>query len=84
MEFTNKLEWKKARTFWKIDIFQKLKNYQPFGPKIGKVPYFALVNRQYEIFDQFFNPPTQFEEIKETNYALARLLEFMYISKLSN
>lgn len=75
---TNKLDWKKARKYWTLDKFQILKEYNPFGPKPQKVPYFALVNRQLEIFEQLHN---NLEEIKETNYALSRLVEFMFTCK---
>ena len=32
-EDTNKLEWKKAKLLVNKDFFQKLKSYDPFGPK---------------------------------------------------
>lgn len=71
---TNKLQWKKAKKHWKIEVLTALKSYQPFGPK-GKVNSFAMINRLIPIFN-----PDSFKNIENYSICLARLLEFMQIS----
>ena len=61
-----------------MSVFEKLDNYDPFGPKKGKVSYFALVNRQFDIFEELYS---KMEEIKETNFVLSRIFEVMYLCK---
>lgn len=78
IEYTNKLNWKKARKFWTVEVLEKLRDYTPFGPKKEKVSYYALINRQVDIF---FSLMEKFEEIKAYNFVLYKLFEFMYLSK---
>lgn len=72
---TNKIQWKKARKFWNVDILEALRKYEPFGAK-GKVSSFAMVNRLISIFSQ-----DSLKGIETYSLTLARLLEFMQISK---
>lgn len=78
-EHTNKIDWRKAKSFWKPEVLQTLHDYTPFGPKPKHVQFFALVNRQLEAFEALYGT---IEEIKEYNYSLSKLVEFMYLSKL--
>jgi len=72
---TNKIQWKKARKYWKVDVLDALKKYEPFGAK-GKVSNFAMVNRLISVFSQ-----DSLKSIETYSLTLARLLEFMQISK---
>ena len=74
-EETNKLQWKKARHFWKIDIYESLKKYDPFGPK-AKVTSFAMINRLIPIFEQ-----ESLKKIGDYSLLLSKLLDFMILSK---
>jgi hypothetical protein len=76
-EETNKIQWKKARKFWKMNVFESLKNYNPLGPK-GKVNSFAMVNRLITVFGQL----DSFKGIETYSFALSRLLEFMQTCKI--
>lgn len=72
---TNKIQWKKARKFWNVDVLDFLKKYEPFGAK-GKVSSFAMVNRLITVFSQ-----DTLKSIENYSLTLARILEFMQISK---
>ena len=61
-----------------MSVFEKLDNYDPFGPKKEKVSYFALVNRQFDIFEELYS---KMEELKDTNFVLSRIFEVMYLCK---
>ena len=41
---TNKLSWKKSKEFFNIDLFKKMNEYNPMGPKEGKYPKYRLLN----------------------------------------
>jgi len=41
---TNKLFWKKARTYWNEALLDKLQGYTPVGPKEGKYKKYQLIN----------------------------------------
>lgn len=78
-EHTNKIDWRRAKNHWKPEVLQILHDYTPFGPKPEQVQFYALVNRQLETFEALYNA---IEEIKEYNYSLSKLVEFMYLSKM--
>ena len=44
MPKTNKLEWKKARQFWK-DVFPYIIEYNPIGPKPEQVKQIYKLNK---------------------------------------
>ena len=72
---TNALSWKLARTKWN-GIFDLLKEYNPLGPKPGKVLSIFKGNIILEKLLPFMEE-TKYEEIKTYSYALSRLLEFI-------
>lgn len=41
---TNKLYWKVAKDFINEDLFKKMEEYTPLGPKQGKLPRYKLLN----------------------------------------
>jgi hypothetical protein len=75
-ENTNKLEWKKAKKFWNIKVIEKLRDYSPIGPKLGKVNPYSYVNR---IINNLENLSPRREEIRAESFVLDRLLEFMLL-----
>jgi len=74
-EKTNKLEWKKSRNLWNVTVLDKLRLYNPYGPK-GPVPSYALGNKLLAFFESIDK-----EGVRKYSYALGRILDFMIISK---
>ena len=76
---TNKLEWKKARIYWK-DLFPYILNYNPEGPKPEQVkPIYKLnkIKNNLELCLQ------KREEIKKYSQTLVILVDFiLYIIKV--
>ena len=72
---TNALSWKLARTKWSA-IFDILKDYNPLGPKPGKVLSIfkgnIILNKLLPYMEE-----EKYEEIKTYSYALSRLLEYV-------
>jgi hypothetical protein len=73
-ENTNKLEWKMARKFWNVHVLEKLRDYNPFGPKPGKLPSYAMGNRLIHILETINK-----EELKNSSFVMARLLDFIQL-----
>ena len=72
---TNALSWKLARTKWSA-IFDILKDYNPLGPKPGKVLSIfkgnIILNKLLPYMEE-----AKYEEIKTYSYALSRLLDYV-------
>lgn len=73
-DYTNKLDWKKARKYWNRDVLRIIQAYNPFGPKHGKPSEFAMVHRLLEKLDS-----VNFEDVKNYSFALSRMLELMLV-----
>ena len=70
---TNKLEWKKARNFWK-DIFPYIIEYDPIGPKPEQVKKIYKLNKIKENLDSCLK---QREEIKKYSQTLVMLIDLI-------
>ncbi len=73
-EKTNKLEWKKCRHLWNMAVLEKLKIYNPYGPK-GPVPSYSMGNKLLAFFESVDK-----EAVRKYSYALGRFLDFMILS----
>ena len=70
---TNKLEWKKARLFWK-DFFTYIIQYNPIGPKPEEVEKIYKLNRIKENLELCLQKR---EEIKSYSEFLLMLIDFV-------
>ena len=70
---TNKLEWKKARYFWK-DLFPYLIEYNPIGPKPEQVKEIYKLNKIKENLESCLKKR---DEIKSYSQMLVMLLDFI-------
>ena len=70
---TNKLEWKKARKFWK-DLFPYLIEYNPIGPKPEQVKEIYKLNKIKENLESCLKKR---DEIKSYSQMLVMLLDFI-------
>ena len=70
---TNKLEWKKARKFWK-DLFPYLIEYNPIGPKPEQVREIYKLNKIKENLESCLKKR---DEIKSYSQMLVMLLDFI-------
>ena len=70
---TNKLEWKKARKFWK-DLFPYLIEYNPIGPKPEQVKEIYKLNKIKENLESCLKKR---DEIKSYSQILVMLLDFI-------
>lgn len=73
-ENTNKLEWKKARKIWNNHVLEKLRDYNPFGPKSGKLPSYQMGNRVIQILETINK-----EDLRNSSFVLSRLLDFLLL-----
>jgi hypothetical protein len=73
-ENTNKLEWKKARKFWNERVLEKLRDYNPFGPKSGKLPSYQMGNRLIQLLETINK-----EDLRNASFVLSRLLDFLLL-----
>ena len=71
---TNKLEWKKARKFWK-DLFPYIKQYNPVGPKPEEVKQIYKLNKIKENLESCF---TKRDEIKTYSQTLLMLIDLIF------
>ena len=70
---TNKLEWKKARKFWK-DLFPYIKEYNPVGPKPEEVKPIYKLNKIKENLESCL---TKRDEIKTYSQTLLMFVDFI-------
>ena len=70
---TNKLEWKKARKFWK-DLFPYIKEYNPVGPKPEEVKPIYKLNKIKENLESCL---TKRDEIKTYSQTLLMLIDLI-------
>ena len=70
---TNKLEWKKARIFWK-EIFPYIIEYDPIGPKPEQVKQIYKLNKIKENLESCLK---QREEIKKYSQTLVMLIDLI-------
>ena len=70
---TNKLEWKKARKFWK-DLFPYIKEYNPVGPKPEEVKPIYKLNKIKENLESCL---TKRDEIKTYSQTLLMFIDFI-------
>ena len=76
---TNKLQWKKARIFWK-DVFTYVMQYNPVGPKPEEVERIYKLNRIKENLELCLKNR---EEIKSYSEILLMFIDFvLYIIKV--
>jgi hypothetical protein len=75
-ENTNKLEWKKAKKFWNVKVLEKLRDYNPIGPKPEKLPSFQMLNRILVNLDIY---SSKRDELKEYSFVLNRLLDYVFL-----
>ena len=71
---TNKLEWKKARKFWK-DLFPYIKEYNPVGPKPEEVKPIYKLNKIKENLESCL---TKRDEIKTYSQTLLMLIDLIF------
>ena len=71
---TNKLEWKKARKFWK-DLFPYIKQYNPVGPKPEEVKQIYKLNKIKENLESCL---TKRDEIKAYSQTLLMLIDLIF------
>ena len=71
---TNKLEWKKARKFWK-DLFPYIKQYNPVGPKPEEVKQIYKLNKIKENLESCL---TKRDEIKTYSQTLLMLIDLIF------
>lgn len=74
-EKTNKLEWKKAKQFWKTDILDKLLVYNPYGKKPGLPKYKNLI-----LTVKYLDGLNK-EDLNNYNYILGRIVDYISSSK---
>ena len=70
---TNKLEWKKARKYWK-DLFPYIKSYDPVGPKPEQIKNIYKLNKIKENLDSCLQKR---EEIKTYSQTLVMLIDLI-------
>ena len=70
---TNKLEWKKARKFWR-DLFPYIKEYNPVGPKPEEVKPIYKLNKIKENLESCL---TKRDEIKTYSQTLLMLIDLI-------
>ena len=76
---TNKLQWKKARIFWK-DVFTYISEYDPVGPKPEEVEKIYKLNRIKENLEMCLKNR---DEIKSYSEILLMFIDFvLYIIKV--
>jgi len=75
-ENTNHLHWKKAKKFWNFKVLEKLRDYKPIGPKVGKTNPYSYGNR---ILNNLESLSSKREEIRSEFFVLDRILEFMLL-----
>ena len=71
---TNKLEWKKARKYWK-DLFPYIKEYNPVGPKPEEVKQIYKLNKIKENLESCL---TKRDEIKTYSQTLLMLIDLIF------
>jgi hypothetical protein len=74
-ENTNKLCWKKAKKYWNDSVLEKLRDYNPYGPK-GEVSPYAMCNRILLFLETYDK-----EVLYKYSVALYKLHEFILTSK---
>lgn len=75
-EKTNKLKWKNARKFWNMSIIEKLKMYNPYGPK-GPLPSYAMSSKLLLFFESVDK-----EAVKKYSFVLSKILDFLIIGNI--
>ena len=70
---TNKLEWKKARKFWK-DLFPYIKEYNPVGPKPEEIKPIYKLNKIKENLESCL---AKRDEIKTYSQTLLMFIDFI-------
>ena len=70
---TNKLEWKKARKYWK-DLFPYIKSYDPIGPKPEQIKNIYKLNKIKENLDSCLQKR---DEIKAYSQTLVMFLDLI-------
>ena len=70
---TNKLEWKKARKFWK-DLFPYIKEYNPVGPKPEELKSIYKLNK---IKDNLQSSIAKRDEVKSYSQTLLMLVDLI-------
>ncbi len=73
-ENTNKLDWKRARKFWNQEVIKKLRSYNPYGPKSGKLDVFstrARISNNLESINR--------DDLRNYSFVLSRLHELVTI-----
>lgn len=64
---------------WNITVLEKLRQYNPYGPK-GPVASYAMGNKLLAFFESVDK-----EAVRKYSFALGRILDFMIISnKIKN
>jgi len=59
---------------WDISVLEKLRQYNPYGPK-GPVASYSMGNKLLAFFESVDK-----EAVKKYSFALGRILDFMIIS----
>ena len=72
---THKLSWKKSRKLWK-DLINKLKEYDPIGPKPESVDKIYKGNVILKNLQDFVNEKEQLEELSNYSFSLVKLVQF--------
>ena len=65
--------WKTARNLWNISIIEKLRLYNPYGPK-GPLPSYAMSSKLLNYFESI-----DMEAIRKYSFALSKILDFLKI-----
>ena len=65
--------WKTARNLWNISIIEKLRLYNPYGPK-GPLPSYAMSSKLLNYFESI-----DMEAIRKYRFALSKILDFLKI-----
>ena len=75
-ENTNKLNWKKAKKHWNLKIMEKIRDYNPIGPK-SAVSQFFMGNRIISALETYDK-----EGLLKYSVALSRLLELVLLRNI--
>jgi len=74
--FTNKIDWRRAKKHWNLEIIDRLEAYNPFGPKSKPDSEYFMVNRLLDQINNF-----QKEGLAEYSVVISRLFEVITLCK---
>ena len=72
---THKLSWKKSRKLWK-DLINKIREYDPIGPKPDSVDKIYKGNVILKNLQEFVAEKEQLEELSNYSFSLVKLVQF--------